>query len=466
MKNITQSQIKQAIDSFLSAQFDKKAASLIKILEKATQDNDNDIDAQTKAKEDIKKAQDKYALDAWMEYAHAWMSKQLSFGTHISKGVHASSKGDNAIYIPSDSINKQSIVGHHSIKHPITDASGNAAALPLAAFLQTQVYYEDNSSSTISELIKAKHPALNGVFHSNTETSEQIQDTFYKLVVAYIETPKTDELNKQILWPLIDDSQSAQERFYHCVIPLYPTALTHHLYEKIQDIKFSDANTLAKKNRSKVNEIQTSYVTIKDLAVLNIGGSNPQGVSQLMSKKRGKTYLLPSIPPSFTQTQEFSFSKNASSIFNAKTMAYKTRRTLDALYKIIGTRHNNMSIRDTRKVILDDLLLQILQIANSMQSNRPAGWSADYNNLDYAEKLWLDPFRGELEGEADFQAEFERGYWQQEIEAKFAAWLQDLLKNEFPKLKKDFGDPEQNQWEKEMADALKESQRLGQGAFT
>lgn len=463
MNNIAQSQIKQAIDSFLTAQFDKKAAPLTKILEKATQDND--IDTQTKVKEDIKKAQEKYALDAWMEYAHAWMSKQLSFGTHISKGVHASSKGDNIIYVPSDSINERPIVGHHSISNPITDASGNAAALPIAAFVQTQIRYGDNPSITLNELIKAEHPALNGLFHSNPETSKQIYNTFYKLVVAHIDTPTTDELNKQILWPGVNNNQSTQDGLYHCVIPLYPTSLTHHLYTKIQDIKFSDTNTLAKKNRGKVNEVQASYITIKDLAVLNIGGSNPQGVSQLMSKKRGKTYLLPSMPPSFTQTQEFTFSKNASSIFNAKTMAYKSRKTLDALYKIIGTRHNNMSIRDARKAILDDLLLQILKIANSMQSNRCAGWSNDYKNLDYAEKLWLDPFRSELENEADFAADFDKGHWQQEIEAKFAAWLQDLLRKEFPKLKKEFGDAEQNEWEKEMANALKESQRLGQGAF-
>lgn len=463
MNDIAQSQIKQSITSFLTAQFDKKAAPLIRNLEKATQDND--IDAQTRAKEDIKKVQDKYVLDAWMEYAHSWMSKQLSFGTHISKGVHASSKGDNVIYVPSNSINKRPIVGHHSISHPCTDASGNAAALPLAAFVQTQVYHGENSSFAMSELIEAKHSALNGVFHSNAETSEQIQDTFYRLVVAQIDIPTTDELNKQTLWPLINESNSIQNSCYHCVIPLYPTALTHHLYEKIQNIKFSDANTLAKKNRSKVNEVQTSYITIKDLAVLNIGGSNPQGVSQLMSKKRGKTYLLPSVPPSFMQTQEFTFSKKSSSIFNAKTMAYKTRRTLDALYRIINTRHNNMSIRDARKAILDDLLLQVLKIASSIQNNRSPGWSTDYKNLDYAEKLWLDPFRGELEDEVDFETNFEKGYWQQEIEAKFAAWLQELLKNEFPKLKKDFGDAEQNEWEKEMADALKESQRLGQGAF-
>ena len=462
MNNITQTQVKQAIDSFLTALFDKKALALLKSSENAIEDNN--LEAQTQAQEGIEKIQEKYALDAWMEYANSWMSEQLSFGTHISKGIHASSKGDNVIYMASASIHERPIVGHHSIANPLTDASGNAAALPLAAFVQVQVYDEQDNYPTISELIEAQHPALSGVFHSNPDISKQIQDTFYKLVVAHIDTPTTDELNKQLLWPIAEEDQS-QDSAYHCIIPLYPTALTHHLYEKIQDIKFSDANTLAKKNKDKLNEVQTPYNIIKDLAVVNIGGSNPQGVSQLMSKKRGKTYLLPSLPPSFIQTQAFSFSKNSSSIFNAKTMAYKTRNTLDALYKIIGTRHNNMSIRDARKAILDDLLLQILKIANGVQSNRSAGWSKDYHNLDYAEKLWLDPFRGELESEADFKTDFEKGHWQQEIEAKFAAWLQTLLQKEFPKLEKDFGDSEHNQWEREMADALTESKRLGQGAF-
>ena len=462
MNNITQVHVKQAINSFLTVQYDKKAVPLLKNLDNAIEDND--LDAQVQVQEAIKKAQEKYALNAWMEYADSWMSEQLSFGTHISKGVHASSKGDNVIYMASPSIHERPIVGHHSIDNPLTDASGNAAALPLAAFVQILIHDAQNDSITMSELIEAQHPAVSGVFHSNPEVSKKIQNTFYKLVVAHIDTPTTDELNKQLLWPIAEEDQS-QDSAYHCVIPLYPTALTHHLYEKIQDIKFSDANTLSRKNRGKVNELQTPYRTIKDLAVVNIGGSNPQGVSQLMSKKRGKTYLLPSLPPSFTQTQAFSFSKNSSSIFNAKTMAYNTRHTLDALYKIIGTKHNNMSIRDTRKVIIDDLLLQILKIANGIQSNKSAGWSMEYQNLDYAEKLWLDPFRGEIESEADFKTDFAKGHWQQEIEAKFAAWLQNLLKNEFPKLEKEFGDSEHNEWEREMADALKESKRLGQGAF-
>lgn len=464
MDNITQAQVKQAINGFLTAQFDKKATPLLKILEKASQDNDADASAKITA--DLKKAKEKYALDTWMEYASAWMSQQLSFGTHISKGIHASSKGDNVIYTPSASAQDSYIVGHHSVKNPITDASGNAAALPLAAFIQTQVSEEanENSNITLGGLIRKQHVALHDAFHSNPETSQQIYDIFYKLVIAHLDTPTTDEMNKQILWPIVDNCQPESDTRYHCLIPLYPTSLTHDLYEKIQDIKFSEVNTLAKKNRNKVTESQTSYTTIKDLAIITIGGSNPQGVSQLMSKKRGKTYLLPSMPPTFAQTQDLSFSKNTSSIFNAKTMAYKTRKTLDALYKIIQTDYNNVTIRDARQSLVDELLLQILAIASSIQNNRPAGWSTAYN-LNYAEKLWLDPHRRALESEEDFRAEFEKGYWQQEIEVRFAAWLQDLLRKELPRIKNNFADTEHNQWEREMATALKESQRLGQGAF-
>lgn len=450
MDTITPIHIKKAISDFLTAQYDNKASPELKNLEKARQDND--LTAIDSIEEKLQKLQDKYERDTWMEYASSWMSKQLSFGTHISKGVHASSKGDNIIFTPSFNLDRYGLAGHHCLPDPIIDASGNAAALPLAAFLQTPVL-ED---ITIGQLIKEQHPSLVGVFHSDCSHSEQINQIFYKLVIAHIEKPTTDEQNKQILFPTSDD--------YICLVPLYPTSLTHHLYSKIQDIKFSDDNTLAKKNRNKVSEVQQPYTTIHDLAVLHIGGSNPQGVSQLMSKKRGKTYLLPSLPPSFTQSQELTFSKNANSIFNAKSMAYKTRRTLDALYNIIKTNYNNVTIRDARKSILDDLLLQILQIASSIQHNRPAGWSSEYN-LDYAEKLWLDPQRRHLEGEDTFNDDFEKGNWQQEIEQRFARWLQGLLKKEFPKIKDEFADPEQHNWEQEMQAALKESKRLGQGAF-
>ena len=450
MDTINSEHIKKAISDFLIAQYDNKASPELKKLEKAVQDNDfttiDSIEAQ------LQKLKDKYKRDTWMEYASSWMSNQLSFGTHISKGIHASSKGDNIIYIPKSTSDIQQFAGHHCLSDPLIDASGNAAALPLAAFLQAPVL-ED---ITIGQLIKEQHPSLVGVFHSDSSLSKQINDIFYKLVIAHIETPMTDEQNKQILFPV--------EAEYVCLVPLYHTSLTHHLYSHIQDIKFSDKNVLAKKNKNKVTEVQHPYTTINNLAVLNIGGSNPQGVSQLMSKKRGKTYLLPSLPPSFTQSQELTFSKNANSIFNAKSMAYKTRRTLDALYNIVKTNYNNMTIRDARKSILDDLLLQILQIASSIQHNRPAGWSIEYN-LDYAEKLWLDPQRRHLIGEDNFKNDFEKGDWQQEIEQKFARWLQGLLKKEFPKIKNEFADPEQYSWEQEMQAALKESKRLGQGAF-
>lgn len=450
MDTITSEHINRAISNFLITQYDNKAGPELRNLEKARQDND--LTAINLIEEKLQKLKDKYERDTWMEYASSWMSQQLSFGTHISKGIHASSKGDNIIYVPTSLTGKQQFAGHHCLPNPLTDASGNAAALPLAAFLQAPVL-ED---ITIGQLIKEQHPSLVGVLHTDSSMAEQINHIFYKLVIAHIETPTTDEQNKQILFPVEDG--------YVCLVPLYPTSLTHHLYSRIQDIKFSDENTLAKKNRNKVTEVQQPYTTIHDLAVLNIGGSNPQGVSQLMSKKRGKTYLLPSLPPSFTQSQALSFSKNANSIFNAKSMAYKTRRTLDALYNIVKTNYNNMTIRDARKSILDDLLLQILQIASSIQHDRPAGWSTEYN-LDYAEKLWLDPQRRHLAGEDTFNDDFEKGNWQQEIEQRFARWLQALLQKEFPKIKDEFADPEQHNWEQEMQAALKESKRLGQGAF-
>ncbi|SNT69674.1 type I-F CRISPR-associated protein Csy1 [Psychrobacter sp. LV10R520-6] len=471
MKNITQAQVKQAIDNFLQSQYDKKTESIQKKLVKAEESKDfADI---SELQSQLGPFKEKFNKVNWMIEAKT-MATQLNFGTHISKGVHPNAKGDNVNF---RSQPQHDFMGTHSLISGLMDANGNAAALPLAGLFDWTITRDgvtDGASAdhkspklTVRDLLLTNHPALSGSFAEEQTLSDVYQQVFVSTLTRQIDNPSTHERNKQLLWPLecSEDSITATTTAdYHTIIPLYPSVLTHELFRHINHLKFSEENKLARDNRHKKTAEQQPYITIHDLAVLQLGGTKPQNISKLISKQSGRNYLLPSLPPSFTQSQDLSFSKNASSIFNSKTMAYKTRKTLDALYKIIKTNYNNVTIRDTRKSLLDELLLQILTVANSVQNNRPAGWSAEYQ-LDYAEKLWLDPYRKELMDEDTFKTDFDNGYWQQEIEQRFAAWLQNLLKKEFPKIKDDFADAEQTQWENEMQAALKESKRMGQGAF-
>ena len=450
IKSITEEQIKQAIQAFLTAQYDKKTEKEQKLLTKAIEEND--VAKIAELNDFLQPFKDKYDKDTWISYAGEWMSKQLSFGTHISKGIHSSSKGDNLIFDLKDKAVTVDYVGHHTLKNPTIDASGNAAALPLSAFLNSSVI----DGVTIGQLVLDKHPALKGVFHSNSQQSDHLQDIFYRMVLSQVKQPKTDERNKQILW--------ANEDAYICLVPLYPVSITNHLYNTIQNLRFSDENTLARKNRNKVNEIQRPYPSLQNLAVVNIGGSNPQGVSQLMSKQGGRNYLLPSLPPKFRQSQDIRISPTAQTIFDSKALQYKAKDRFDALFKLIKTNYNNVNIRDTRKAILDDIVYQVISVAQTIQHSRPAGWSKDYQ-LAMSQKLWLDPLRAELEGEDAFKQQREESQWREEIQTQFANWLQAIFKQEFKAIAHDFADPEHNEWRSEMEDAIKQSLRLGEGVF-
>lgn len=445
---ITQQQIKDAIQAFLMAQYDKKTEKEQKQLAKAIENNDvAKIDELNAALKPIK---EKYAKDTWITYAGDWMSKQLSFGTHISKGIHSSSKGDNLIF---DVKHNHNFVGHHTLRNPTIDASGNAAALPLSAFLNFPVV----DDITIGQLVLEKHAALKDALHSNPKESERLQAIFYQVVLSRVEKPKTDERNKQILWAVEDD--------YICLVPLYPVSMTNYLYTQIQTMRFSAENTLARKNRNKANEIQKSYPTIQDLAVVNIGGSNPQGVSQLMSKQGGRNYLLPSMPPIFKQSQDIYIPLRATSIFITKALQYKAKDALNALFTIIKTNYNNVNIRDARKAILSDIAYQVISLGETIQTIRPAGWSKDYHNLSMSQKYWLDPKRAELEGEEDFKQARETEDWRTAIEVDFANWIQAILKTEFKAFAHEFTDPKHNEWKREMAEEIKKALRLGKGGL-
>ncbi len=70
------------------------------------------------------------------------MSKQLSFATHLSKAVHPDSKGNNIAFKAQN--HTLPFVGSHLIDKAIIDASGNAAALPLAALFDLVIDEQHN----------------------------------------------------------------------------------------------------------------------------------------------------------------------------------------------------------------------------------------------------------------------------------------------------------------------------------
>ncbi len=457
MESITTQVVRESIYAFLDGQCSSKVAPEKKKLAKA--EANQEIQKVSEFQEKIAKIREKYQLNVWMEQAVNRMAQGLKFGTHISKGVHSESKGDNIVFRSKRQSIPAGLVASQHLDNPELDTNGNAAYLPLAAFFDCIV--DEEQDLRIRHLIVDNHPALKGVFASDPELSDRYLQVFQRCLSAETDHPKTSTKNKQIFWP----RQSNMERTsYTCLVPLYPSSLTHEVHRKVNAIRFSEENKAARDNRYKDRGEQQSYQTFSDLAAVQLGGSNSQNVGRLVNRRGGRDYLLPSVPPIFRQEAGFRIGVNQESFFH-NGLKYHCAKELSGLFAVIKIRQNNVRIRVTRKAVLDSLLDTILMLAASIQVNTPAGWSKSLRRLSYDERLWLDPGRAQLEGEEEFAEDRVTCDWQHEIEIRFANWVNMLLKKHLKKMKYDFGEAEQQEWRRELRDMMKQSQRRGLGVF-
>lgn len=454
MDEITVEQVSAAIHNFLKEQLEKKLEPEQKALDKC---NVEDDEKRVLIQERITALKHKYTLDEWMSDAATRMASQLKFGTHISKGVHPDSKGDNVNFSGGSPLPK-GIVGSQTLAKLSLDANGNAAALPLAAFFDAWVSETDNIK--IVDIIRAGSPALAEAFAAETEQAQQNVARLKDALVNSADKPVTHERNKQVLWPLNDAIKDDQ---YISLVPLYPSSFTSDFFGRVNTVRYSEENKQARDNRKKKSVEQQAYKAIPDVAVVRLGGTKPQNISRLTSKQSGRNYLLQSLPPQIGADRAYHLNKEQESLFSRSLNQY-TYFGLKTLFGVVRNEKKNLEQRDTRKHGLEIILAEVLKAAAQIKQAYPPGWSRDYQ-LSMAEKYWLDPNRCELDGEEAFLLAREESNWQQEIIESFAHWLNAALRIEFPKRTAEFGDAEFREWKRAMESAIGASQRAKEGVF-
>lgn len=228
-------------------------------------------------------------------------------------------------------------------------------------------------------------------------------------------------LAKQIYWPLGDNA-------YHLLAPLFPTSLTHAIWEAIRSDKSAEKDEKEAKRR---------YRKYPDLAVQHFGGdSGKQNISQLNAKRHGENYLLPALPPNW-QSPAIRPPFAVNSIFDR---IFRSRPRVDKLVRILRNflesvaRYNNIHIREKRAALsaylCDEALLYAAELREAVEiGGLNAGWTADERcRLNRAEQLWLDPLRRDTD--PDFAREAARDEWPDEICRRFGNWLNARLTTE------------------------------------
>lgn len=419
----------QSISQYLADLFDKKAAPLQKRREAAAKKGE--LDAVGALTASIQALKERYELDQWMGQAANSMAKSLQYGTHIAKGLNPKSKGSNIVTHLKKPCSKH--VTTPALSKYQVDVGGSAAALPLAKLFELKV-----GEKTIRELIIDDDPALVGCFASCAEESGKRKDIFKSCLLGGTDLPLADARGKFIHWPTPHDPESA----YVTLAPLYPSSLCHEVNIRRSNA-LSKENAQAKNDRFRSEDKPRSYVSLPDMAVINLGGSKPQNVSRLVNAMAGKSYIFPALPPSTKSMESKPISMKSPSVFHAR-LYIEARPFFMELYRVIIDWQNNVKVRRRRKDALHAIIMTVNKKVSIIHKKMRPGWSIDYPHLPLEEAIWLDPKRFEAPSSIRPQMYLDDS-WKDRVADRFADWVQGRIRRRFPRVDA-FDDADWHAW--------------------
>ena len=369
---------------------------------------------------------------------------QIQAVTHSLKPIHPDAKGTN-LYSPPQSLPTLMVVGSHCLGADFAgDVVGNAAALDVHKFLKLA-----HQGRSLLTLALARDTDMAAALSDDPAQANDWITAFAGLVEPRGRVT-SHTLAKQLYWFTGDDPHD--DAHYHLLAPLYASSLAHHVYQTVQDDRFSEEAKAAREARKAVNFSARPVHEYPQLAIQQLGGTKPQNISQLNSERRGNNLLLASLPPIW-RTIELKPLLNTDTMFPRYSRRPEVRQLVKTLLAFLKTDPaRNLATRSHRAELVDALIDEFLQFSDEL-CTLPPGWSQSTEcRLSHADKHWLDP-----DGVAQASAESGRPLptdTDERISTGFANWLNAQLRDPLP-----MGDPEFLEWRKRMHEKIKAQER-------
>lgn len=417
--------IRKVIDTFLS---ERLAARLDKL------SSDDSRQAELKHAELVAR----FDPRAWIGDA-ANRVHQIQAVTHSLKAIHPDARGTN-LYVDPATMPPLDVVGSHVLSAGfVSDVVGNAAALDVYKFLRLDV----EGRNLLDRLLEGD-PATLAALSDDGDQAQAWRSDFIGLVHPSGSELASHTLGKQIYW-LVGENP-ADDAQYHLLAPLFATSLAQSVHEVLQADRYGDANKAARAARRNREEHDGTLREYPGLATRKLGGTKPQNLSQLNSERGGISYLLGSLPPRWDENIPRNL-WGIGSVFGAVLMgqgevSITVRRFLRFLQR---NPPPNMETRNRVDSYVDSLIDEVVDMAGKFQRTLPKGWTADRRCvLAQEERLWLDPWRAEDDGE--FRQAWLLMDWPAQIGSRFANWLNARLHAHFSAV----GDVEHRHWKREL----------------
>lgn len=373
---------------------------------------------------------DDYRIENWVADA-ARRVNQIQQVTHGIKFSHPDARGSN-LYSSGNPHSGEILVGTHTVRENYpADVVGNAAALDVYKFL----CLESDGKTVLTRAVEGDEE-LQSVFSADTELA-QSWITAFSGILESSGAPASHKLAKQLYWPLGNEE-------YHLLAPLFPTSLTHIIWKKIRNDRFSEETKSARDARRAELPHPHGYREYPDLVVQQFGGTKPQNISQLNSERHGENCLLPSCPPQW-QSPKIRPPLKVTTVFGRWL---ERRKPISELIQILHDflvrvkEVNNVHIRRKRAELIGYICDEVINFSAELR-DLPGGWSSDAAcRLNMSEQYWLDP--GRAKEDEHFAQEHRKGAWQEEICRRFANWLNAKLSGKDSALP--MGEEESKEW--------------------
>ena len=360
--------------------------------------------------------QKEFTPKTWLTDA-AKRAGQISLATHALKFTHGDAKGSSLLATTSGEGQEAqqdngAYVSTSSLRAPVIDIVGNAAALDVAGLLQL----ECRGASLAQRIGRGDYQDLAVIAEDEAQLAEWVEGFRQALEAKEL---SSHTLAKQVYFPVGDDS-------YHILSPLFPTTMMQALHERLSENRYGETAKEIRQAKRNQTYHAAPYVSYPNLAVQRFGGSKPQNISQLNSQRRGRTSLLPSLPPAWHTVKRPPLTqKHIFDIAEVRRRVWLQIKALKYFLLDIQDKDSTKLIRLKRQSLLDDIMDSIIIYAMEVQQ-LPSGWSGDQACELFLEyRLWLDPHRDETE----FQLQRETGQWQQVVSKTFGDWLNRELKD-------------------------------------
>lgn len=353
---------------------------------------------------------EQYRKDTWLESA-AKRASQIQAVTHSLKALHPSARGTNLLATPSLLPSLRELGTHALSRELVIDVVGSASALDVYKFLRLEV----NGCTLLSALLD-RNPEAMAALHSDKARSLSLRNALVSPFLPRQDSPSSHALAKQLYW--LTGTDACRDDHFTLVAPLFATSLTHAVHVRVEQARYGQANKMARNAKQESSWYEGTYQVYPSLASRNIGGTQPQNISQLNSERKGLSYLLSSQPPA-SASRLPRLPANTRSVFE-EVFPYRPK----VQHAIEQMRRYPPGASEHLETLLDELVL----MSTGLQRHK-RGWTLQeqvLETLDLSEQLWLDPRRAELPGQEHFADQWLQLQWPAQVGHRFEACLDEL----------------------------------------